>query len=102
MRFNDLNASELALLAQEENNEAHRGIDRDVLIRIAEGELIELPKRPVSRSRDTLGRVILERWEQYSPILTCPAKNRNLRACYTCTDIQAVECAFWNENVIKE
>lgn len=102
MKLDDLNTSELVLLAQEENPSAHRGLGRDVLVRIIHGEEIDLPTRPVDASRRVVGLYIIEHWTQVEPLLTCPAKKQNPRACFHCTDIQAVECALWNKSTIKQ
>lgn len=101
--LDELNTSELLLLAQETNPSAHRGLDRETLYRIALGDEIELPERKVDRVRLTVMQFVDAHWKQVEPLVQgCPAKTRSLRACFQCTDVQAIECAISNPIVFKD
>lgn len=95
--LDEMNASELLLLAQENNLNAHRGLDRAVLIKIILGEEIDLPERQVDKIRLKIMTFIDENFKQVEPLVqACPAKTRDLRACFQCTDVQVTECALGN------
>lgn len=100
--LDDLNASELLLLAQEHEPNAHRGLPREVLIRIALGEEIELPPRHVDKVRLKIMEFVDANFKQVEPLVqACPAKTRDLRACFQCTDVQVVECALMNPIIFE-
>ncbi len=96
----NLNLSELTLLAQETNPDAHRGLDREMLLALAMGEEVDLPPRTVDKVRLRIMEFVNDHWEQVKPLIACPARSRDPRACFNCTDIQAVECALTNQKKI--
>jgi len=97
-----MNLSELALLAQEHNVNAHRGLDRDILVRIILGEDIHLPDRHVDKIRLKIMSFIDKNFRQVEPLVqSCPAKTRDLRACFQCTDVQVTECALSNPIIFE-
>ncbi len=102
MDLDELNMSELLLLAQETNPNVHRGLPREILSQIALGEEMELPERHVDKVRLKIMSFIDENFKQVEPLVqSCPAKTRSLRACFQCTDIQVVECALGNPIVFE-
>jgi len=99
--LDDLNDSELALLAQDQDPEAHRDLDRNDLVAIATGAAEEpLPQRAISKVRLRIMEYVLEHWTQVKPLLSCPARTGDPRACFQCTDVQSVECALTNKDTI--
>jgi len=99
MELDEMNLSELVLLAQDEEPSAHRGLGREALISIAEGEEVTLPVREVDRVRLYIMEFILDHWTQVKPLLDCPAQTKAPRACFSCTDIQVAECALENKKL---
>jgi len=105
MDLEDLNDSELVMLAQEVDESAHRGVAREVLVQIVEqgtSEDIDLRPRRVNKLRLKIMEFILDNWKQVEPLLSCPARTREQRACYQCTDVQAVECAVLNQKTLMK
>lgn len=98
--WDDMNISELTWLAQEQNPNAHRGLDREMLLAIAQGEEVDLPPRTVDKVRLRIMEFVNEHWQQVKPLISCPARSRDPRACFACTDVQAVECALTNQKKI--
>lgn len=95
----EFNQRELALIAQDVNPNAHAGLRRDVLYDVACGEEIDLPERKLDRYRLRVMEFVNEYWEQVRPLLsTCPARTRNPRACFQCTDLQSMECVLVNKD----
>lgn len=97
-----LNLSELLLLAQENNPNAHIGLGRKLLERLARGEDLELPPRPIDKTRRVLMNYILDHWTQVRPLLTCPAKSQDPDSCFRCTDVQVVDCALSNKEIFNK
>lgn len=100
--LDDLNTSELLLLAQEHEPNSHRGLSREVLLRIALGEETALPPRHVDKVRLQIMRFVDTNFKRVEPLVqACPAKTRDLRACFQCTDVQVVECALMNPIIFE-
>ena len=101
MDLDDLNDSELAMLAQEVDEHAHKGLGRPALMQIIEtGAAEDLRPRRVNKLRLKIMDFILGNWSQVEPLLSCPATTKNSRACYKCTDVQVVECTLLNQKTI--
>lgn len=100
MIWDDINITELAWIAQEHNPNAHRGLDRELLLAIAQGAEVDLPPRTVDVVRLRIMKFVNDHWDQVKPLLACPAKTQDPRACFLCTDAQAVECALTNQKKI--
>ncbi len=100
MGLDDLNMSELVLLAQDHEPEAHRGLDREVLVAIIVGESVPLPTRQINKVRLRVMDYVIEHWTQLKPLLSCPARTKDPRACFQCTDVQVVECALENKETL--
>lgn len=99
--LDNMNMSELLSFAQDHEPNAHRGLPREVLIELALGEEHELPARKIDKYRLKIMQFINEHFEQVGPFIqACPAKTRNPRACFECTDVQVIECTLTNETVI--
>lgn len=97
LNLDDLNTTELVALARENDPDAHRGLGRDVLFTLITDTYEDtLPERKVDKLRLKIMGYILDHWSQVNPLLSCPAKTKNPRACFRCTDVQVVECAFVN------
>lgn len=101
MDYANLNHSELARIAQELEHEAHRGLPRELLIRIIEGASPVLPERTVNKKRLKIMQTLNENWEQVSCLISCPATSRDPRACFSCHDLQAVSCSLNVEQKIS-
>lgn len=101
--LDEMNASELLLLAQENNPNAHRGLSREMLYElILSDDEIPLPDRHVDKVRLQIMSFVDENFKQVEPLVqACPAKTRDLRACFQCTDIQVVECALTNPIIFE-
>ena len=101
MGLDEFNDSELAMLAQEVDEHAHRGLPRPMLMQIIErGEAEGLRPRRVNKLRLKIMDFILDNWSQVEPLLSCPATTRSPRACYQCTDLQVVECTLLNQKTV--
>lgn len=101
--LDELNQSELLILAQEHNPNVHRGLTRETLYAIISGEEVEVPDRHVDRVRLKIMEFIDAHFEQVEPIVqACPAKTRDPRACFQCTDIQVMECALTNPIIFQK
>ncbi len=100
MELDELNTSELVLLAQDNEPEAHRGLSREMLVSIVKGEEVDLPVRHVNKVRLKIMQFVNDHWIQMRAIVSCPAKSQDPRACFQCTDVQAVECALTNKQKI--
>jgi hypothetical protein len=100
MPLDDMNLSELTLLAQEHHPEAHRGLGRKVLVAIALDGSVSLPNRQINKVRLHIMDYIVAHWTQIKPLLSCPARSGEPRACFQCSDVQAVECALTNKDLI--
>lgn len=94
-----LNRTELALMAREFNHEAHRWLPYDVLVHIIEDHGTELPRRFVNKKRLEVMRHINDNWATVNALVNCPAKTRDPRACYGCSDNQIACCTLENVNV---
>lgn len=102
MDLDDLNDSELVLVAQGVAPEVHRGYDRADLIEMIEtGEDLDLQPREVNKVRLRIMQYITDHWKQVEPLLSCPASTKDPRACFQCTDVQVVECATTNPEIFK-
>lgn len=98
-----MNMTELVELAKETNPEAHRGLSREVLHQIitnAPEDGPTLPEKQVNKYRLKIMTFVLDHWKQIKPMLTCPAKSGDPRACFNCTDTQVVECVTMNKDNI--
>ena len=100
--LDDMNHSELVLLAQDQDPEAHRGMSRAKLIKTAEGQHAPLPQRQINKVRLRIMTYIVEHWQQLKPLLDCPAQTEHPRACFRCTDVQVSECALTNLQIFKK
>ena len=103
MWLDELNDSELVLLAQDHDPGAHRGLGRDVLLAIITGDVESaLPERTIDTSRRRIMLYVLDHWNQVKPLLSCPARTASPSACFNCTDIQVVECVVTNPQIFKD
>lgn len=46
--------------------------------------------------RNGIMAFLMDHWEVVSPQITCPAKSKDPRACYQCTDVQVINCVVQN------
>jgi hypothetical protein len=97
-----LNHSELVELARLCDSSAHRGLSREQLLAVACLSAPPLPLRTIDKKRLQILRFIDTHWEQVSYQINCPAKSRDPRACFTCSDLQATACATDNKDVLNE
>jgi hypothetical protein len=99
--LSEYNRTELFLKAQEQNPNVRHNTSREQLIAIATGELqVDLPPRPVDKTRLVIMEFINAHWDQVKAIIACPARSQDPRACFSCTDIQIAECALKNRDII--
>jgi hypothetical protein len=54
---------------------------------------------PVDPWRDAIMGFVDEYWAKLRSQLTCPAKTRDPKACYTCIDTQVYACLVENEQM---
>ena len=97
-----LNRSELAAIAAEFDPEAHRGLPFERLVEIIEGFADALPERFVNKKRLAIMQHINDNWDSVSPLIACPAKSRNPRACFGCTDLQVACCVLENVKLFSK
>lgn len=98
--LDELNMSELTEMAQAQNVNAHRGLPRDVLISIIQGDEVELPLRRIDIWRRTIFAFVDSHWKQCSPLLNCPLQTRQPHACFNCPDIQVADCMLMNHQTL--
>lgn len=98
----ELNMTELATMAAAQNVHAHRGVPREVLISIVQGESHELRPRQMDLWRDAIFAFVDTHWTQLSPLLSCPMKARQPHACFQCTDVQVSECVVQNHRILLD
>lgn len=94
-----LNLTELTTIAKEVNPSASRHLPVEALIAIIEGVEIELPERFLDKKRLKVLRYIDEKWESVRYQISCPAKTRDPRACFTCSDMQITCCILDNKKI---
>ena len=100
--FDALNQTELVELALEVFPGAHRGLTRSQLVQIICDGGSDLPEtRGVDRVRLEIMRYVDANYEQVKPLLSCPARSREIRACHQCLDYQVLECALKSEATLK-
>lgn len=102
MNLDELSTTELVTIAREVENEAHRGLAREVLIAIIEGEATALPQRTINKKRLRIMQYLDANWEQVSSLVSCPAKTRDPWACFGCTDVQAASCVLDNKDKFED
>lgn len=101
MDDDSFNLTELTLMAQDIDPEAYRGLGRDALLEIVNsGEAPGFKQRAINKVRLSIMVWINENWNQVSPLVTCPARSKDPRACFQCTDVQVVECKITNQKTI--
>lgn len=98
--LDELNLSELVVMASYENMNVHRGLPREVLVSIIKGMIISLPERNIDIWRKTIFAFTDSHWAQCSPLLSCPMKARTLHACFSCLDVQVAECTLVNHQTL--
>lgn len=92
--FEELNTTELVALAQELDPNVGLNTPRPHLIALLCGEgPDELPGRAVDGVRLHIMRFVIQNYDQLRPLLDCPAKTKDPRACFRCLDYQVAECA---------
>jgi hypothetical protein len=102
MNLDELNTSELALLAQEFDLHAHRGLDRSALKQIIEGNPPKQKERPINKRRLQIMQYIDTNWDQVAAMLQCPAKSRDTWACHACSDLQVSDCCISNPDILEK
>ena len=74
--LDQMNISELALLAQDHDPEAHRGLGRDTLVEIILDGPRDLPARQVNKVRLRIMQYVIDHWVQVRPLVQgCPARS---------------------------
>lgn len=101
MNLDDFNTSELTVLASNLNANVHRGLPREVLVAIIQGEDVELPPRRVDSYRHHIFTYVDKYWDQVEPLISCPLKSRHPRSCFRCSDIQVGECTTQNPIIFE-
>lgn len=90
-----LNATELAVEAARLDPAAHRDDGETVLGAVLNGERLPY-ERTIHKIRLRIMAYIIDKWEYVSPLLSCPARSKDPRACFACTDVQVAECVLTN------
>jgi hypothetical protein len=98
-----INLTELTLMAQEVTPGATRFLGREKLLAIIEdGDVGGVPdSRPVDVTRLRIMKYVDANFDRVKPLLSCPAKTRDPRACFQCLDHQVLECAISSEATLK-
>lgn len=91
-----LNLTELVMICQAVNQEAHRGLPRALLEQMSLGNDVELPERFTTKMRLKIMKYIDGHWDYVEYQLSCPAKSRNPYACFECSDLQVASCTLEN------
>ncbi len=94
--FDDVSQTELAALAAEVHPEAHRGLPREVLLAILDGQEVELPHRIINKKRLKIMDYINENWIAVEALISCPARSRDPHACFRCSELQVTSCTLEN------
>lgn len=102
MNLDEMNLTELVTIARELEPEAHRGLGREALVLIIEGEAAPLPQRHINKKRLQITQYLDTNWEQVSSLVSCPAKSRDPWACFGCTDVQAAACITDNQDKFED
>lgn len=99
----ELNLTELTLMAQEISPGASRWLGRERLVAILDnGDLEGVPdQRPTDVIRLHIMQYVDKNFDRVSPLLACPAKTRSPRACFQCLDYQVMDCALSSEATLR-
>lgn len=99
--LDELNHTELLLLAKDINPNVFRQTPRDVLVSIIESDVEpDVPDLPVNKHRLRIMKFVRENWERCGALINCPAKSQDPHACFQCLDLQATECWTKNKHII--
>ncbi len=100
--FARFNHTELYQTARAAGHNVSPAFSRESLIRILSGEEEATPvAHGVDQWRHGIMGFLLEYWRAVETQLTCPAKTKNPRACFTCLDQQVITCLVQNKNDIE-
>lgn len=87
--YDDLNHTELETLALRHGSlDAHRGLERDVLIAMIEGREEDVPTDPVDVERNSM-MYVKEKWPEVHNQLKCSEEHF---ACWDCPSARVVAC----------
>jgi len=102
--WQDLNLTELVDLARDFEPDAHRGLGRAAILEILTNgkSTTALPSYRVDKYRVRIMQYLDANWERVEPLLNCPARSRDPRACFNCLDVQVAECSLNNPAIFKE
>jgi hypothetical protein len=98
----DLNDTELAAIVQDSEPEASRTMPRLELVKLLDNDHPTRPTRPINKLRLNIMGYIIDHWSQVEVLLSCPAKSKDPRACFSCTDIQVIECGITNKALLTQ
>lgn len=95
--FARCNRTELLQLAQGAGLHLHPLTPREKIIDIFLG-IVEPPAPYLEMAswRHGLMKLILDNWDNVRSQLNCPAKSKDPRSCFGCTDMQVVTCLSEN------
>lgn len=99
-----LNKTELLVLCEDLGYlDVHRRMsEKELHALLARGPgAVRLPVLRVNRDRYALMKLVLDKWENFHPLLSCPAKSGSPTACYSCTDLQVVYCVSLNQDHLQ-
>lgn len=91
--FNRLNHTELYQTCRDAGLNPQPDQTREELRLLLEREAEEPEKKNVfDEMREGIFSFVDEHWEVLQSQLTCPAKSRDIKACFGCSDAQVVSC----------
>lgn len=90
--LDDMNMTELVVMAGQVSPNVHRSLPREVLYSIIQGGVVDLPESNIDIWRHTIFAFVDSHWKQVNPLLSCPMKTRSPTACFQCPDVQVAEC----------
>lgn len=88
-------------MASDMDPNCHRDLPESKLMAVIEGRDPGCPDRKINRVRLQIMDYILRNWEGVSPLLSCPARSKDPRSCFQCTDVQVAECALTNPQAVE-
>ena len=100
--LDDLNMTELVVMAGQSNPNVHRGLPRATLYSVIRGEDVELPEKNIDIWRHSIFAFVDSHWKQVNPLLSCPMKTRSPTACFQCPDIQVAECVVESREALTQ
>lgn len=101
--FDSLNDTELYQTARAAGLVVLPSEPRENLILYLLGEMEPpLIEHEIDMWRNGIMGFLIDHWKQVETQLTCPAKSKDPRACFSCVDTQVVSCLVNNESDLHQ